>query len=303
MTDERTYIKVHDGIEDHPKIVGLSDRAFRLLITTWGWCSRHQTDGRVRMAVWNSRSTAKARKELLDGDLAEVCEGFVQMHDYLEHQTSSALIEEKREAKRRGGMRGNHRRWHVGKGTYDSTCEFCLEDAPSSPSEDSHNRSHSDSHTDRYPDRIGISPSDRKKSPETETETEVTTYVGREAAESSARENGSRGASGPTAAEAHRLVRQVIGTGFPATTCTDLAIRTAELLREYDPNTLVEALTEWRSRTGIGPGVLPSLVADVVKRRNGSTAASSRPSTTDQRVAAVQALKNSDLRQLPGGAA
>ena len=308
MADDRTYIRVHDGIEDHPKIAPLSDAAFRLLVTTWGWCSRHRTDGRVPPEVWKKRGTKRSRGELEVAGLAEVHDGHVEMHDYLEHQRSSALIEEKKEAKRRGARRGNHNRWHRDAGVFDAECEFCVEEEAPPPDDDpppppeSHDRSLSD----RWSDNGATSLSDRFASPETETETEKrTTHPDTRASGTSTRDETRRGARGPTAAEAHRLVRSVIGIDFPGAVLTDLAIRSAELLQQYDQDTLVEALTEWRQRTGIGPGVLPSLVADVVKRRNGTTRARDRPSTTDQRVAAAQALKQrptAQILQLPGAA-
>ena len=162
MADDRTYIRVHDGIEDHPKIAPLSDAAFRLLVTTWGWCSRHRTDGRVPPEVWKKRGTKRTRAELEAAGLVDVQDGRPEMHDYLEHQRSAALIEEKKEAKRRAGAVGNHRRWHVPHGKYDPDCPLCIADA-------SHVRS-------QTPSQNG-SGSDRKTSPETETETETETDI------------------------------------------------------------------------------------------------------------------------------
>jgi 5-methylcytosine-specific restriction endonuclease McrA len=43
IRDRRTYIKLHDGMPDHPKVGTLSDKAFRLLVEAWCWCSRHST--------------------------------------------------------------------------------------------------------------------------------------------------------------------------------------------------------------------------------------------------------------------
>jgi hypothetical protein len=65
MTDSRTYIRVHDGFLDHPKIQGLSDRAIRLLLEMWTWCSRYLTDGSMPLNLWDRRGTAKARRELV----------------------------------------------------------------------------------------------------------------------------------------------------------------------------------------------------------------------------------------------
>ncbi|QFU87854.1 hypothetical protein [Amycolatopsis sp. YIM 10] len=168
MADTRTYIRVHDGIEDHPKIDPLSDKAFRLLVTTWAWCSRHTTDGRVPLKVWLKRGTSKARAELVDARLAEVYADHIVMHDYLEHQRSAALIAEKIDAKRRAGQLGNHNRWHRDTGTHDETCEFCVDSPPPS-----RNRSQVRSDSDRGGDSHPRSQTGRETSPETETETET----------------------------------------------------------------------------------------------------------------------------------
>ena len=141
--DERTYIRVHDGMPDHPKVEALSDKAFRLLIATWCWCSRHLTDGRVPLAVWRKRGTPKARRELVDAGLVEMHDDHVMMHDYLDHQRSAEEVAERKAAKRRAGALGNHNRWHVPRGVYDEQCPVCVADGPKLPSQPgSHLRSH-----------------------------------------------------------------------------------------------------------------------------------------------------------------
>jgi len=106
MADDRSYIKVHDDIEDHPKIVPLSDAAFRLLVTSWGWCFRYNTDGRMPAAVWARRGTAKARAELTKSQLAVPTGEEVEFHDYLEHQRSAAQRAAAREQRRSAGKAG-----------------------------------------------------------------------------------------------------------------------------------------------------------------------------------------------------
>lgn len=105
--DPRTFITLHDGMPDHPKVEGLSDAAFRLLITTWCWCARNKTDGKVALASWNKRGTPKSRRELLTAGLAETSDDDIYMHDYTEHQRTAEEIEElsrkRAEAGRRGG--------------------------------------------------------------------------------------------------------------------------------------------------------------------------------------------------------
>lgn len=151
--DGRTFIVVHDGIADHPKIEPLSDKAFRLLIETWAWCSRQRTDGRVPLETWKRRSTGKARAELIANGLATVDGTTVEMHDYLAWQRSADEIAEKVAAKQNAGLIGNHRRWHTDRGVSDPDCRFCIAEASQVRSQ-------------------GESQSDRKTSPDTEADTD-----------------------------------------------------------------------------------------------------------------------------------
>jgi hypothetical protein len=86
----------------------------------------------------------------------------------------------------------------------------------------------------------------------------------------SATEPNGRGAVAATPAA--DLVRRTIPREINSPTQTDLRIRAGALLKEGTPADVVEeALREWATKTGVGPGVLPSLAADVIKRRNGHT--------------------------------
>lgn len=105
--DSRTYIRIHDGMPDHPKVDGLSDAAFRLLVTMWCWCSRHLTDGRVPGATWLKRGTLKARGELVAAGLADLTEdGSVLMHHYTDHQRTAEEVRAISEARREAGKLG-----------------------------------------------------------------------------------------------------------------------------------------------------------------------------------------------------
>ena len=124
--DGRTYIRVHDGMPDHPKVETLSDRAFRLLVETWCWSSRHLTDGQVPKGIWQRRGTPRARRELIDAGLVEDLGTEVQMHDYLEHQRSRADVAEIVAARKAASIKANHTRWHTGpKGKPDTDCPLC----------------------------------------------------------------------------------------------------------------------------------------------------------------------------------
>lgn len=108
--DRRTYIKLHDGMPEHPKVDGLSDKAFRVLIETWCWCARNLTDGYIPLATWRKRCPARVSKELVAAGLVEEAADGVQMHDYLQHQTSRAQVEHVREVRSQAGKRGGRPR-------------------------------------------------------------------------------------------------------------------------------------------------------------------------------------------------
>lgn len=74
------YLNVDDGMDEHPKVDALSDKAYRLLMASMHHCARNLTDGYVSLAKAR-RLTATASdavaKELVDAgvwhDLGEGC--------------------------------------------------------------------------------------------------------------------------------------------------------------------------------------------------------------------------------------
>ena len=105
--DKRPFIMVTDTMPEHPKIEALSDAAFRLLVTTWCYCSRQLNDGRITRAAWNRRGTPKARRELEAERLVEDAgDGWVQVHDWSEHQRTAAEVQELSEKRAAAGAAG-----------------------------------------------------------------------------------------------------------------------------------------------------------------------------------------------------
>lgn len=108
--DKRTYITLHDGMPDHPKIGALTDKAFRTWIELLCWCSRHKTDGQITKAWFEKVATVKVRKELLGGLVDDQGAGYV-VHDYLRHQRSAAEIDELSLRRSESGKKGASKRW------------------------------------------------------------------------------------------------------------------------------------------------------------------------------------------------
>lgn len=106
--DERLYARFDIAMDEHPKIMLLSDRAFRALIESTMYSRRQRTDGLLAKGIALKKWGAKAAKELCTNDperpsWVEVDGGFL-IHDFDKHQTTNADIEAKREAGRLGGL-------------------------------------------------------------------------------------------------------------------------------------------------------------------------------------------------------
>jgi len=89
------WIKIDVQITEHPKVEGLSDKAFRALIELWCYCGRQHTDGIVTERQWKAWPP-KVRAELIARDLAHPLDigGGAVMHDYTDHQRSREQIDE-----------------------------------------------------------------------------------------------------------------------------------------------------------------------------------------------------------------
>ena len=95
-----TWVKIDDSFPNHPKIIGLSDRAFRVHISGLCYCGTYLTDGFIPFAAVEAlvkEPEYKPTDELeAVGLWIRTDKGF-QIHDYLEHQTSKSQVESKRE--------------------------------------------------------------------------------------------------------------------------------------------------------------------------------------------------------------
>jgi hypothetical protein len=111
--DDRTYVRLHDGFDEHPKVAGLSNKAFRTYIEALCYCSRNLTDGQISFAVAKKLAPPHVWAELHCSGLVEVPgevrDGYV-LHDYLEHQRSADQVKQYKEAKRTAGSKGGKAR-------------------------------------------------------------------------------------------------------------------------------------------------------------------------------------------------
>lgn len=106
--DRRLYARFDIGMDEHPKIMMLSDAAFRALIESTMYARRQLTDGFLDDRIVSKKWGIDVASELTSNDSERPswikAEGGYQIHDFAEHQVTSADIEAKREAGRAGGI-------------------------------------------------------------------------------------------------------------------------------------------------------------------------------------------------------
>lgn len=99
-----TWVKIDDTFPNHPKIIGLSDKAFRIHISGLCYSGTYLTDGFVPMTIAArlAEEDMSFIAELSQADLwlATPTNNGFQIHDYLAHQTSKVQVEEKRQTVR-----------------------------------------------------------------------------------------------------------------------------------------------------------------------------------------------------------
>lgn len=99
------WVRLDDNFADHPKIIALSDTAFRLFITGLCYSNRQLTDGVIPYQIvnaWVGDNPEKPSDELEDQGLWERIDKGFYIRSYTEYQPSREKIEKKRdEAKER----------------------------------------------------------------------------------------------------------------------------------------------------------------------------------------------------------
>ena len=101
------WIRFEDNFPEHPKVLALSDAAFRLHVRAIGYAARHLTDGRVTYAVVSSLSRrASLSEELVTAGLWERSDDGFCVHDYLNYQPSRAEVEATRKQRASAGRVG-----------------------------------------------------------------------------------------------------------------------------------------------------------------------------------------------------
>lgn len=112
--DSRTYVRVHDGLPEHPKILAAGGDAGWLWLCADCYCSRQTTDGRIPKALVprlsDREDPMRLAQILVDVGLWYDRGDHYEMHDYLEHNRSAAEVKELRAKRAAAGARGGRAR-------------------------------------------------------------------------------------------------------------------------------------------------------------------------------------------------
>ncbi|MCT1430586.1 hypothetical protein M3G50_07440 [Brachybacterium muris] len=100
---------------DHPKVVSLSDPAFRAHVEMILYARRYETDGRIPKRLAETRWGTDSVSELLGNDLdapslLELPTGDYLLHGYADMQETREEIEERRQVNRQNGRKGGRPR-------------------------------------------------------------------------------------------------------------------------------------------------------------------------------------------------
>lgn len=113
-----TWLKIDDRFVRHPKVMPLSDKAFRLHLGALCYCAESLTDGRVSehavrmlLPVVGAQTWKKYVNELVTAGLWTVEEHGWNINDYLDYNPSSVKVREQRirNAERQSRYRDFHR--------------------------------------------------------------------------------------------------------------------------------------------------------------------------------------------------
>jgi hypothetical protein len=116
--DNMPWARLDDRFSEHPKIVGLTDRAFRLHVSAIVYAARNRTDGRIAASLPRAWGFMPRHvQELVSSHLWDPIDGGWAIHDYLDYNPSRAEAEEREQrlsgARRQAGRRGAEARWQT----------------------------------------------------------------------------------------------------------------------------------------------------------------------------------------------
>lgn len=93
-----TWVKLEDGMPEHPKVVELNVHAKWALVEMWCYCARHQTDGHIGVQAAKRIAKPSVIADLVTAGLVHQNGSGWVMHDWLDHNMSAADYADKKNA-------------------------------------------------------------------------------------------------------------------------------------------------------------------------------------------------------------
>lgn len=281
-----TWFKIDDGFWSHPKVAMLSDGAVALWARAGSYSCQHLTDGAVARTLLRMLGTVEAADELVAAGLWDATPDGWVFHDWSEYQETSEVVKKRRDAWRsrqrrsresreqkrndsHGDSRGeSHDVSHVTEGVTPGVSPR----VPSRPvpSRPGHSASAlRDAREAAFADGTPIPPEPDDDRAELVLVTDDAPVV----------EIASRAPKVHVGSSVQTLVRQHVPAGIPKDVQRKVAEQAQRLANDpnVDRRDLEAALVEWARRSDAGPGLLPHLVADAARARQGGKAGASRP--------------------------
>jgi hypothetical protein len=94
--ERMTWVRIDDGFPNHPKIIGLSDGAFRLYITALCYSNAYLTDGIIPINTVKKLSNSRHISALVEANLWEICGDDIKILGYDEYQFTKEKVETER---------------------------------------------------------------------------------------------------------------------------------------------------------------------------------------------------------------
>lgn len=314
-----THFKVSDDAHSHPKVILAGDAAFGMWNRAGCFAMAYGTDGFVPdwWVKQQPQGATKARR-LVSAELWHRGEyhgrrpefqgqkGY-NFHQWRQDSYEKVEADRKKWRDKKAAQRGSSPALSPGDNEGDSPGDSprepnsveTLKSAQKRPS--NIRRYKAENQTPRNASARAdaqMSPGDSRESPGYIPNTHISNsgYV----PESATDPNAQRGVAATTGAE---LLTRATPPGLhvPSPTQTGLRLAASELVNTgTPPDVVIEAIREWFTKTGIGPGVLASLAADVAKRRNGHARAAPAAgglTAGEQKVVGWAALGNANPNQ------
>ena len=91
-----TWVRIDDGFPNHPKIISLSDGAFRLYITALCYSNAYLTDGIIPLKTVKKLSNSRHISALVAANLWQISEDEITILAYEEYQFTKERVESER---------------------------------------------------------------------------------------------------------------------------------------------------------------------------------------------------------------